>query len=141
MKMRGTLAGLIERVLAQRELFLYCVIGCSGAALDAVAYSVLVKSFGVHYQFANFISVSIGITNNFFWNYYCNFKSGSRFWQRLASFYCVGMIGWSLSAGCLWLLIEQLRCNAIASKLLTIVLVTVVQFLLNKFITFRKRGA
>ena len=121
-----------------RELILYCLIGCTGATLDFVIYAALTKGAGLHYQLANFISISFGIVNNFFWNYFFNFKTHDHLLARLASFYCVGMFGWSLSAGCLWIFIEQLRLNILFAKLGTIVLVTIVQFCLNKFITFKR---
>lgn len=121
-----------------RELILYCLIGCTGATLDFVIYAVLTEWVGLHYQLANFISISFGIVNNFFWNYFFNFKTHDHLLVRLASFYCVGMFGWSLSAGCLWLFIEQLRLNVLVAKLGTIAFVTIVQFCLNKFITFKR---
>ena len=121
-----------------RELAIYCIIGCSGAGLDFVVYTVLTTVVGLHYQFANFFSVSFGIINNFFWNYFFNFEVKDKMLRRLASFYCVGMFGWALSALLLWLLIEKAGVNGIVAKLGTIVFVTVVQFSLNKFITFKK---
>ena len=121
-----------------RELILYCLIGCTGATLDFVIYAVLTEWAGLHYQLANFISISFGIVNNFFWNYFFNFKTHDHLLVRLASFYCVGMFGWSLSAGCLWLFIEQLHLNVLVAKLGTIAFVTIVQFCLNKFITFKR---
>ena len=121
-----------------RELFLYCIIGCSGCGLDFVVYAILTSCTGLHYQLANLISVSFGIVNNFFLNYFFNFKTRDHLLVRLASFYCVGMIGCALSAACLWLFIECIGVNQLLAKLGTIFFVTVVQFGLNKFITFKK---
>ena len=119
------------------ELIVYCLIGCTGATLDFAIYAILTKGCGLHYQFSNFISVSFGIVNNFLLNYHFNFKVKDHVWQRLGSFYCVGLLGWALSAGCLWLMIERQGLNSLVAKLCTIVIVTIVQFCLNKFITFR----
>ncbi len=127
-------------VLRHKELILYCVIGCSGATLDFLVYVALTKLCGLHYQAANFISVSCGIVNNFFLNCFFNFKVRDNLLVRLSSFYCVGMLGWVLSAACLWFLIERLHANGFIAKLGTIFFVTVIQFCLNKFITFRKRA-
>lgn len=121
-----------------RQLVVYCIIGCSGATLDFVVYALLSNVVNLHYQIANFVSVSFGIVNNFFWNCYFNFKTKDRVVKRLISFYAVGMFGWALSAGSLWLLIEVLKLNHLVGKLCTIAFVTVVQFCLNKFYTFRK---
>lgn len=120
-----------------RELIVYCAIGCTGATLDFVMYALLTNFAGLHYQLANFMSVSFGIVNNFFLNRQFNFKTKDRTLARLCSFYAVGMFGWALSAGLLWLFIEQMTLNTLVAKLGTIVFVTIVQFCLNKFITFR----
>ncbi|MBQ8124304.1 MAG: GtrA family protein [Kiritimatiellae bacterium] len=121
-----------------RQLIVYCIIGCTGATFDFLVYAILTNAMGMHYQIANFLSVSFGIINNFFWNCYFNFKTKDRILRRLASFYSVGMFGWALSAGSLWLLIAVMGLNTLVAKLGTIFFVTVVQFCLNKFITFRK---
>ena len=123
-----------------RQLIVYCVIGCTGATLDFIIYAILTSSVGMHYQFANFISVSFGIINNFFWNCHLNFKMKDRMLLRLFSFYLVGMFGCALSAGLLWLFIEVMGLNSLVAKFGTIFFVTVVQFCLNKFITFKKSG-
>ena len=128
----------LDRLGRYRELVVYCIIGCTGAGLDFVVYAVLTSYAGMHYQLANFLSVSFGIVNNFFWNYFFNFKTKDRMLIRLGSFYAVGMFGCALSAGCLWLLIEKVGLCSLISKLATIFIVTVVQFCLNKYITFRK---
>ena len=121
-----------------RQLIVYCIIGCTGATLDFIVYALLTTSVGLHYQIANFLSVSFGIVNNFFLNRHFNFKTRDKFWTRLACFYSIGMFGWALSAGCLWLFVERIGLNELVAKLGTIAFVTVVQFCLNKFITFRK---
>lgn len=121
-----------------RELVFYCMIGCTGAAIDFVLYTIFTGWIDMHYQLANFLSVSFGIINNFFLNYFFNFKTKDRMMTRLASFYSVGMFGWALSAFLLWILVERFCINSIIAKLATIILVTVIQFCLNKFITFRK---
>ena len=122
----------------QRELIVYCLIGCTGASLDFAVYSVLTRCVALHYQLANFIGVSCGILNNFFLNYYFNFKARGHLPARLASFYAVGMVGCAMSAFLLWLLIGRMHLNAIAAKLCTIAFVTVVQFCMNKLLTFRR---
>lgn len=133
------MAAVIRRLLKKyRELVVYCMIGCTGAGLDFIIYASLTNFIGLHYQLANFLSVSFGIINNFFLNRQFNFKTKDRLVARLFSFYTVGMFGWALSAFCLWLFIEKFSVNSLVAKLGTIFFVTVVQFCLNKFITFRK---
>lgn len=138
---RGNVTMFKRQVKRCRELIVYCMIGCTGAGLDFAIYAALAYWSGMHYQIANFISVSFGILNNFFLNYFFNFKAKGRMLVRLVCFYSIGMFGWVLSVFGLWMFIERIGMNAIAAKLGTIVFVTIVQFCLNKFITFRKNNS
>lgn len=128
-------------VLYQRYkcLFFYCLIGCSGASLDFIFFYLLTKEAGLYYQYANCISVSVGIVNNFIWNSRFNFKLTSCWWLRLISFYGIGLIGLGLSALLLHVLINLLNYNEYFAKFLVIGIVTAIQFSLNKYITFRRR--
>ena len=121
-----------------RELIIYCMIGCTGALLDLFVFLILTRRFSIHYQLANFISVSFGIINNFFLNTFINFKIKDKIFLRLACFYAIGMLGCFLSACCLWFFIGHLEINSIVAKIFTIFLVTITQFSLNKLITFKK---
>lgn len=132
------LVDIKKLLLSQRRLIVYCMIGCSGVVIDYAIFAVLTKIMGVHYQIANALGVSLGICNNFVWNAYLNFKVYDRLLRRFFSFYCVGLVGLLISAGLLCLLVETLKRNVLISKLVIIIVVTVVQFLLNKFVTFRK---
>ena len=133
---------MIYKILNKyRELILYCLIGCIGAGLDFITYVSLTGQFCIHYQLANFISVSLGIINNFFLNCFFNFKAKDKILIRFVCFYVVGIFGWILSALCLWICIEQFGINIIISKLGTILFVTLLQFCLNKFISFRKTNS
>ena len=87
---------------------------------------------------ANAVSVTLGITNNFFWNAFLNFKVTDNLIKRFLSFYMVGILGLLISSGMLYFLIEKNHINVIFSKIITIFVITVVQFLLNKLITFKK---
>ena len=120
------------------ELVRYCVIGVSGATLDALLFYLLTH-IGIHYQTANLISVSCGIVNNFFLNAFFNFKTKNRLLFRFCSFYLIGMLGCGISALLLWLFIEKWGLPTFASKLAIIFIVTAVQFTLNKMFTFARR--
>ena len=102
--------------------------------------AVYAPETSLHYQVVNIFSTSVGICNNFIWNAFLNFKVWNHFFLRFCSFYCVGAIGILITSGCLYLLIECLDWNKIAAKVITIFLVTAVQFLLNKYTTFKKKS-
>jgi len=119
-----------------RTFIIYSLIGASGATLDFVVFSFL--SNHIFYVYANAISVSLGICNNFIWNYFLNFKVRTRFWLRFLSFYSVGIIGLATSSLLLWIFISKLAINPLISKFITIFVIVILQFSLNALITFRK---
>ena len=125
-----------------RHFFLYCLIGCSGALLDYLIFLGLTDFLGMkeQYQWVNLLSVSTGILNNFWLNARFNFKKSDHLLKRFLSFYAVGMFGWLVSAGCLYVLIERMEIRSAIAKIVTIFVVTVLQFTLNKLITFGKIG-
>lgn len=133
---------MIEKLLklaGRFENFIkYCMIGVTGVTLDFIIFFLLYKKLGIHYQFANIISVSCGITNNFLLNAFFNFKVKDRLLFRYLQFYAVGMIGLSLSALILYVFIEKLRFEALTAKIMTIFVVVGIQYTLNKAFSFRK---
>lgn len=130
---------MLSRLWAQsREFVLYCLIGGSGVALDCVIFAGLTYGAGWHYQAANAVSVSCGICNNFLWNTFFNFRTTDRLWIRFFSFYSVGLLGLGVSAVLLWLFVGHFGWHELLAKCVILVVVTALQFTLNKVITFRK---
>ncbi|MEG2415372.1 MAG: GtrA family protein [Kiritimatiellia bacterium] len=132
---------LNEVISRYREFLIYCLIGCCGVTLDCVVFAFLTRGFAMHYQIANVISVSCGICNNFFLNAFLNFRRTDRLLLRFISFYTVGLTGLGLSAFLLWLLIGQLTWNDLIAKVSIVFIVTILQFTLNKCLTFKKGNA
>lgn len=120
------------------ELIFYGIIGCCSSGLDFCVYTFLVEAVGMDYLIANCISVIVGISTSFTLNRKYNFKVTDRTPRRFAIFFTVGICGMLLSNIILYVCIDKLMMDNIISKLLSIVLVVFVQFLINKFVTFKK---
>ena len=116
----------------------YCVIGVSGVALDYASYFVLFNWIGVYYLLANAISSSLGIINNFLLNSSFNFKVKDRMLDRFVSFYCVGLLGLAVSSAMLFVLVSRSHMNPNYAKLWTLVVIVLLQYNLNRLISFRK---
>ncbi len=123
-------------LLKFRELFLYGIIGGFCAALDYVIYTLL--GHVMPYLAANVISVHCGIFTSFFLNRQFNFKVKDRTSHRFKIFYLVGLTGLGVSEVLIYLLSEQMGMSYQYSKIITIFVTALLQFLLNKFITFKK---
>lgn len=120
-----------------RNLILYGIIGSCSSGLDFLLYTLFVEVFGWHYILSNCISVLAGITTSFTLNRNYNFKIKDKTRQRFAIFLTIGLCGMMVSNLILYLCVDILNWNKIVSKLLSIVLVVVFQFILNKYITFK----
>lgn len=119
-----------------RNLILYGVIGGSGALLDLIVFLVLFNVFNIPAVPATMISVLFGITNNFALNTIFNFKKTDRLWLRYISFTSVGLFGLFISAYIL-AFGEVFGFDANITKLLSIPPVVLLQYFLNRHISFR----
>lgn len=119
-----------------RNLILYGIIGAMCAALDFGIYSCL--CLVIPFLLANIISTHVGIICSFLLNRYYNFKVKDKTPQRFVSFYLVGLLGLGLSEVLLYLFVDIFDWSNLLSKLFTIFIVALLQFLLNKYVTFKK---
>ena len=122
-----------------RNLILYGIIGACCAALDFGIYTALCRLELMPYLAANIISIHVGIFTSFVLNRSINFKVKDRVSVRFMSFYAVGLTGLGISELMLYLLVTVAGLDELICKLLSIVVVALVQFLLNKYVTFKTR--
>lgn len=120
-----------------RTLIIYGIIGSASAALDFLIYTFLLRFLFIHYIVSNCISVLAGISTSFILNRTYNFKVKDLTTKRFSLFLLVGICGMMISNFILFLCIDCMHINKILSKMLSIVLVVIFQFLINKNITFK----
>lgn len=123
-----------------RNLVLYGLIGMLSVSIDFILFGILTYFFTDYYLMANVISVNCGIVNSFLLNRHFNFKVKNKVVFRFVTFYVVGIIGLAVSSFLLYILVNIFLMEMLFAKFLTIVIVTVFQFLLNKYVTFRDNG-
>ncbi len=121
-----------------RNLILYGIIGGFSACIDFLIFYTLSNILDFYYVVANIISVTIGISISFILNKSYNFKVKDKVLKRFIIFFSIGFGGLLLSTALLYLFIDFLSLDKIISKILSIILVVLIQFVLNKFITFKK---
>lgn len=119
------------------QFLLYCLCGGIGVTTDyLIYYSAL--TFGLWYQVANILGYLSGTLISFYLNRKITFSVQDKTAKRLAIFLGVAAIGFSASALMLWLMIDIMTVDAKIAKLLTLPIVVVIQFSLNRKITFRE---
>jgi len=134
----GIFGRVKEVILKFRELILYGVIGCVSSSIDFLIFTLLTR-LAFFYVIANIISVVAGIVTSFTLNRKYNFKVKDNTFRRFAIFLSVGLMGLALSTLILWMLMEKIGMNEITSKIISIFGVVIFQFILNKYVTFRKK--
>lgn len=130
--------GIIRQLYKKfRNLILYGIIGSFTSFLDFCVFTVFTTYFGVYYLLSNCISVLVGITTSYLLNRAYNFKVKDHYKRRFVIFLAVGLCGLLLSNIILYVGIDRMQGDERLVKLASIVLVVGIQFLLNKFVTFK----
>jgi len=120
------------------QFLLYCLCGGIGVATDyLIYYSAL--TFGLWYQAANVLGYLSGTLVSFFLNRKITFGVRDKLARRLAMFLMVAAIGFTTSAAMLWLLVDIMSVDARIAKLLTLPVVVIIQFSMNRRITFGEK--
>ncbi|MDU1890999.1 MAG: GtrA family protein [Dysgonomonas sp.] len=143
-----------------RELFKYGLVGLVGLIIDAGLFFLLAKKFAVEYPFAPYIQELLGgkmslslinadvshvissvlaITNNFILNSYFTFKVTDNKVKRFFSFAGVAAIGLVISTTLMTVFIGKLHLDEMVAKILSIIIVAAIQFIINKFFTFKEK--
>ena len=117
------------------QFLLYCLCGGIGVTTDYFVYYAAFTS-GVWYQTANVFGYLSGTIVSFFLNRKITFGVPDKLTHRLAMFLGVATIGFSASAFMLWLLVDVMSVDARVAKLLTLPVVVILQFSLNRQFTF-----
>ncbi len=129
---------LIEKYPILREGFFYGIIGITTSTIDSLTFFVL-RTVKVNLFLSNFIGVNVGILLSFLLNTFLNFKQTDHLLKKALSFFSVGYIGLCISMFIMWLFVEEFHWREFWVKIASIIIVAIIQFILNKLITYRKK--
>ncbi|AEF82102.1 GtrA family protein [Leadbettera azotonutricia] len=137
--MTGKIIRLIkENAAAIKQFIGFCIVGVSNTLISLAIYYAMVY-LGVHYQIANVVSYVISIFNAYFWNRWLVFKKRSepRTGQLIRTYISYGFT-LGLSALLLYILVDVFNISSYIAPIIILFITTPVNFLLNKFWTFRE---
>lgn len=120
------------------QLVKYGLIGVLGLVVDFGIYAILTILIKINPEIANFISSSCGLINNFFWNSYTNFKVKDHMIRRFIEYYIVGQITTLFTTICLFIFVTLMHQDKLIVKMVATIVATLLQFGVNKAITFKK---
>lgn len=132
------LNNLIKKV-TQFEISRFFLAGVVATLVDWFTFFFLI-SFGIHYQISLFASMFLGAITNYIINRIFTFKSKTKYVAtQVATHLTVAAMGWLVSAGIMFLLVELLTWNVMLARIITTLLVFVLNYVMHKNITFNKR--
>lgn len=127
----------------RRELVSYVFWGVLTTAVNYAAYFLLTRGLGVYYAYANAAAWGLAVLFAFFVNKVFVFRSRDwgwrtalrELWQMTAARLFSGL----LEQGVLMLFVEALGCPDGAVKIAANVLVVIVNYVLSKWVIFKKK--
>ncbi|CCI87294.1 GtrA family protein [Lactobacillus gigeriorum] len=122
------------------QLVEYGIIGILGFLVDLGIFYFVQRLEVLPIEVVNIISSSIALIHNYLWNSYVTFKVYDRFWLRLVGYFLVGQITTLFTTICLWIFVTILHQDKYAVKIISMIVAVLLQFLINKKVTFKRKG-
>jgi putative flippase GtrA len=119
----------------------FLTVGLLNTALDAAIYYLLTRTvpfFGATPVLAKAISYTVGILNSFFWNRLWTFRSRASASSTLLPYAAANLSGLALNTGTMQLGLKILGLPEGVSFILATGLTTGWNFLVSKFLIFRR---
>lgn len=113
------------------------IVGVSNTLLTAITIWILLKVFHSSDYISNFAGYIIGLINSFIWNRKWTFASKSKMGITVFKFIVTFAISYLFQLGNLYLLLHFTHIDSYISQLLSIVVYTCINFVLNKYYTFK----
>lgn len=122
------------------QILWYLLCGGSGVAVDGSLFLVATAA-GAGYQLANLLGYAAGTLVSFLLNRDLTFKIYDQVGRRLVLFLLVALTGYSCSAVLLWLLVDGAGLDGVTAKVMTLPVVVLLQFTLNRLFSFADRAS
>jgi putative flippase GtrA len=115
----------------------FCLVGISNTLVTALVIWLLLKIAGASDVFANIVGYVAGFINSFVWNRKWTFASKLKIKDTFYKFLLTFVLSYLVQFAVMEWLIHSLSINNYWCHLLAMIPFTLVNFLLNKFYTFR----
>lgn len=120
-----------------QQLIKYGLVGVANTLITFFVIYILQEVLGVSPTFSNVAGYIAGLLNSFFLNSKWTFRSDSS-WKKFFLFMGVWIPCYASNLLALYLLLEFTRISAIGGQLIAMLVFNISNFLLNKFVTFKK---
>jgi putative flippase GtrA len=122
-----------------RQAVKYGIVGISNTIVTATVIWVMMKLFGCPAVLSNITGYIAGLLNSFILNKQWTFKSSDSWTGSAIRFGTVFAICYLLQLGLLLYLNKRLSTDPYYNQLIAMVFYTIINFLMNKFYTFKEQ--
>jgi len=126
-----------KRLGVSRNLVLYAVFGTAGVAVDLGVFGLAYRGLHVDKNLAAAASSFCATTLTFLLNARMNFRQWNRLLLRYAIYLAVAVTGLGVTLLTFYIFVDLLHYSVMPVKVGSLGLVFIVQFTLNRLITFR----
>ena len=113
------------------------IVGISNTLLTALMIWILLKVLHYSDYFSNIVGYIVGLVNSFIWNRKWTFDSKTKVTDTLFKFILTFGVSYLFQLGNLYILLHYTSIDSYVSQLLSIVVYTGINFVLNKIYTFK----
>jgi len=113
------------------------IVGVSNTLLTALTIWILLKVLHCSPYFSNIVGYIVGLVNSFIWNRKWTFDSKTKVTDTLFKFILTFGVSYLFQLGNLYILLHYTSIDSYVSQLLSIVVYTGINFVLNKIYTFK----
>lgn len=121
-----------------RQFIKFGIVGISSTVIDWGIYLLLTRIFGIYYLMAKILSFGVAVLNSYIWNRRWTFRSNDpQKLRQFIKFLTISIVGLVLNSTIMFIAVDKLKYHDIIGLVLATGIVTIWNFLANKFYTFR----
>ena len=119
----------------------FSIVGLAGTLVNMAVYALAVQS-GLYYLAAAIVSFSVAVTNNFYWNFRWTFKgqtANRSMRNKYCRFFGVSVLNLGVNLLLLGAFVERFDMDKNLAQLVSIGLVSVLNYFMNVWFTFGEK--
>jgi len=136
---------LKELFLKYKEVIAYLFFGVATTLVNIGVYFICTDVLSLDYRVSNGISWFLSVLFAFYTNKYFVFQSKGEgqksFWKEMLLFYWYRILSFAIDMAVMILLVEVLKAPDLFAKLVTQVIVVVLNYFFSKFFIFKKKSS
>ncbi len=122
------------------QLIKFGIVGCINTGVSLAVFYILYNWININEYISNLIAYIIGLINSFFWNKLWVFqKNGGRIIHEAIYFFVIFVFCYGIQFLCFRGLVEYAKIDANWAQIPAMIVYTIFNYILNKFITFKNK--